>query len=67
MKMYLRKSNAESIYPILFQKTSGTGLEYDDLRHEIDVWQRSYLDVDSLIRHETTRAVDRKARFGFKN
>ena len=31
------------------QRTSGTGLEYDDLRYELTEWKRKYIDVESVI------------------
>ncbi|XP_052820583.1 uncharacterized protein LOC128246425 isoform X2 [Mya arenaria] len=41
--------NAGLDVPDMLQNTSGTGLEYDDLRHELEEWQRTFVDVDALI------------------
>lgn len=36
------------------QKASGTGLEYDDLRRELELWNRRYIDVDSLMSKQSS-------------
>ncbi|KAL4239417.1 hypothetical protein ACF0H5_000232 [Mactra antiquata] len=36
------------------EKASGTGLEFDDLRRELEMWNRRYVDVDTLITNQTS-------------
>lgn len=38
------------------QKTIGTGLEFDDLRHELTEWKRKYINVDTILSQRETIA-----------
>lgn len=33
----------------MLEKATGTGLEFDDLRHELSEWKRKYINVDAIL------------------